>query len=71
MSAHDYLTTAEAANYLKLSASMLAKGRVEGGNTPPFIKMGRSVRYRRSDLDRWATERLRTSTSDLGSREAA
>jgi len=42
---------------------MLNKRRVFGDG-PPFLKIGRSVRYRPSDLDAWAATRLRKSTSD-------
>lgn len=52
------LSEIEAANYISMSRSFLAQSRMEGhrkGRTlaPPFIKIGRSVRYLREDLDRW------------------
>jgi excisionase family DNA binding protein len=53
----------EAAEYLGLGHSTLAKLRVSGGG-PAFRKFGRSVRYTREDLQRWADERSRRSTSD-------
>ena len=43
------LNSAEAAPFLKLANSTLAKWRVSEGG-PPFIKVGRAVRYDRPDL---------------------
>jgi excisionase family DNA binding protein len=54
----------EAAEFLGLGHSTLAKLRVFGGG-PNFLKLGRSVRYSRDDLRRWAEERSRRSTSDV------
>lgn len=51
-----------AAAYLGISKSTLEKMRVNGGG-PPFLKLGRSVRYRADDLDRWLSERVRLNTS--------
>lgn len=56
----NYLTAEEAARYLGLSSSYLAKLRM-GGNAvlgPRFIRIGpRAVRYRLADLDRWMDQR--------------
>jgi predicted DNA-binding transcriptional regulator AlpA len=41
----------------------LQKDRVRGTG-PQFIKMGRLVRYRPSDVQAWLTERVRRSTSE-------
>jgi excisionase family DNA binding protein len=50
----EYLTTIEAASYLKLSRQYLEIARHRGdGSGPPYIKLARSVRYRRSALDAW------------------
>jgi hypothetical protein len=40
----EMLTAAEAAKVLKVSESWLAKARARGEG-PPFIRLGRSVRY--------------------------
>ncbi len=50
-----YLTTAEAARYLGLSARTLKRypGHGRGAGVPP---LRRRVRYRRGDLDAWAAE---------------
>jgi excisionase family DNA binding protein len=59
-----YLTPHEAAQYLHSSASTLAKLRVYGGG-PTFCRIGRAIRYRRSDLDEFmAASRVR-STSEV------
>ena len=59
------LTTRQAAEALALSISWLAKLRLYGGG-PPFLRLGRCVRYRREDLTKWIEAKARTSTSDDG-----
>jgi len=60
------LRAPEAAEYLGLSASTLAKMRLRGDG-PPFLKAGRRiVLYDRSDLEAWLDTRRRHSTSDPG-----
>jgi excisionase family DNA binding protein len=59
-----YLKPPEAAAYLNVSTSTLAKLRVYGGG-PKFTKISRAaIRYRRSDLDAYMAERLIRSTSE-------
>lgn len=60
-----WLTRKEAADYLKLGESTLAKLFVSGDG-PPAIKIGRSVRYSARDLNTWMSSRRRASTSDTG-----
>jgi hypothetical protein len=49
-----YMTTAEAAQYLKLSRQFLEAARYRGdGSGPTYVKLERAVRYRRSVLDAW------------------
>ena len=51
-----YLTTVEAAKYLNLSRQFLEAARYRADGTgPPYIKLERAVRYRRSALDAWMT----------------
>ena len=45
-----------------VSERTLQRWRLEGIG-PKFLKLGRLVRYRQSDLDRWVDAQLRTSTS--------
>jgi hypothetical protein len=63
----DILDTREAAAYLRLSASSLNKMRCTGSG-PAFIRMGRSVRYRRRSLDFFVDSRCTTSTTDADHR---
>ena len=61
MSPQEYphaLTEQQAASYLSMSRSFLRQGRMNGDRenrtpTPPYYKIGRSVRYKISDLDTW------------------
>ena len=65
------LTEAEAAERLGFTARFLQNRRVRGDG-PQFVRVSaRAVRYRPADLEDWAADRLRTSTSDTGEREAA
>ena len=54
----------EAAGYLGLSTSTLAKLRLTGEG-PRYINLGRRVLYDVADLDAWVATRKRTSTSDV------
>ena len=52
------LTEQETSQYIGMSRSFLRQSRMEGnrhGRTPapPFIKIGRSIRYLKDDLDQW------------------
>jgi excisionase family DNA binding protein len=58
-----YLTPREAAEYLRSSPSTLAKLRVYGGG-PHFCRIGKAIRYRRSDLDAFMSARRVRSTSE-------
>jgi hypothetical protein len=57
------LRALEAAEYVRLSASTLAKMRLRGGG-PPYEKAGpRIIVYREDDLDAWLRGHIRQSTS--------
>ncbi|MXO93263.1 helix-turn-helix domain-containing protein [Erythrobacter arachoides] len=56
------LDTGRAAEWLGVSSSMLEKLRVYGGG-PPYLKLGRNVRYRVGDLSRWIEDRVTLNTS--------
>ena len=66
---HIFLTTGEAAHFLRLSARTLERFRVEGTG-PRFTKAGPGVRarvlYRRSDLEDWLNSFRYDSTSQYG-----
>ncbi len=55
------LNEIETAAYIGMSRAYLRQARMEGqrGNrtpAPPFIKIGRAVRYLREDLDQWLND---------------
>jgi hypothetical protein len=60
-SAEAMLTPAEAAEFLKISQSWLAKARMRGDG-PPFMRIRRSIRYSRGTLIDWMKSRQRART---------
>lgn len=50
---HELKTPEEAAKVLKVSVRTLAKWRCTDEVKIPYIKVGRSVRYKLSDLDKY------------------
>lgn len=61
----ELLTPKEAAAFLKLSESFLAKARMRGDG-PRYRKLSRSVRYTRADLSLWVKACAKTSTTEWG-----
>lgn len=62
MSRPDLLTEGAAAEYIGMSVSYLRADRYRGnigGRTPgpPWLQMGRTIRYDRADLDTWLAAR--------------
>ena len=57
------LTPKEAARLLKVSLSWLAKARMRGDG-PPYIRIGRSIRYTEAAVIQWMKGRQRLSTSE-------
>lgn len=57
-----YLRTQAAAEHLNVSKSLLEKYRGRGDG-PLYYKLGKLAMYRASDLDEWAAQRARRSTS--------
>lgn len=57
------LTTPEAATYLNMQPSTLEQWRWNGRG-PRFIKLSRSVRYRREDLDEFLAARVFNNTTE-------
>ena len=55
------LTAKDAAVFLKVSLSWLAKARMRGDG-PPYICVGRSIRYAETALIQWMKSRQRLST---------
>lgn len=59
-----YLRTDKAADYLGTSKSFLEKARLDGTG-PKFLRLGsRMVSYSIEDLDEWAVQNSRFSTSE-------
>jgi hypothetical protein len=57
------MTPNDAANVLKVSLSWLAKARMRGDG-PPYIRVGRSIRYSEAALIQWMKSKQRSSTSE-------
>ncbi len=54
----EYVSSAEAAKLLGLARGTLPAWRSKGEG-PAFYRFGRSIRYRRSELEAWAADRRR------------
>jgi len=65
-----FVRTHDAAAFLGLSGRTLEKHRCTGTG-PVFRKLGGRVVYAIEDLEAWAAERARNSTSDPGSQPAS
>lgn len=57
------LTTSQCAMFLGVSVQWLEAARLKGIG-PPFVKMGRSVRYRVSSVLQWLIENEFQSTAE-------
>lgn len=57
----EFLDTAAVADLMGLSKSTLEKWRVNGVHLP-FIRVGRLIRYARTDIDAWLNARKVSST---------
>ena len=53
----------EAAQYLCVKPQTLAVWRSSGRYDLPFVRVGRSIRYRESDLKLWMAKRTSTSVA--------
>jgi excisionase family DNA binding protein len=60
----EVMTTPEAALYLRCSTQLLEIMRCRGGG-PPYTKVGRLVRYRKSALEKWLAEREQINTAGV------
>ncbi len=61
----ELLTEQQVAELLQVKIKGLQAGRSRGGG-PPFVKLGRCVRYRLEDLEAFLTASRRASTADPG-----
>ncbi len=57
------LKEVDTAEYLQVSRAFLRHARIGRGEGPPFVKIGRSVRYRLIDLDAWLEQRTMKAAS--------
>lgn len=62
----DLLTRDQAAEYLGLAPQTLAVWATTGRHSLPYCKVGRAVRYRLSDLEKWLRARTVTATGSDG-----
>lgn len=58
---NDLLDENEAASFLSVKPGTLSVWRSSGRYPIPFIKVGRRIRYRRSDLHAWLESRTQTN----------
>ena len=64
-------TEQETAAYIGMSRSFLRQARMEGQRknrtvAPPFIKIGRAVRYLKEDLDQWLESHVKLNHLSQG-----
>jgi len=59
------LTGREAASYLGISEQTMRIHRIKGGGVK-FVKVGRLVRYKQSDLENYIQSRTFDNTSQMG-----
>lgn len=56
----DVLNVTEAARFMGVSVDFLNRRRMRGSEVqgPPFMRVGRSVRYRKEDLENWLATKV-------------
>lgn len=59
------LTESQLAERQQRSVRTIQADRLKGGGIP-YVKLGRSVRYRLCDVERWEADHIVTSTSEVG-----
>ena len=59
-----FLTRTDAAKFLNLKRCTLEAWAIRGGG-PAFVKFGRAVRYRISDLEKFIQEQTRKNTIEV------
>jgi len=61
----DMLCEVDAAAYIGMSRSWLSKQRMRAASDQPaYLKIGKAIRYRRDDLDRWLESRRHGPAAD-------
>ena len=59
------MTRKEVAAYLGVQPGTLARWKWAGADAPPCIKIGKSVRYRQSDVEAWLWKRAGVSEAAI------
>ena len=57
----DLMTVYQAAEYIDVQPNTLNCWRNTGRYSLPFLKIGRNIRYRQSDLDLWLEARVQAN----------
>lgn len=57
------IDTAALAQRLGLSVSAIVSRRHQGRDLPPSFKVGRNIRYRLEDVERWEREQVEKETA--------
>ena len=65
----EIMTTGDAAAYLRCSEVFLNTDRVTQRRGIPFFRLGRRIRYRKSDLDAYMDKRIVNPVANAGGRE--
>jgi excisionase family DNA binding protein len=60
----ELLNQSEAAQYLRVSERSLERWRLTGIPALPFVRLGRRILYRQTDLQEFVASQVRTSTSE-------
>ena len=60
----EYMTPPELSALTGMKLQTLAAWRCRGGG-PPFTRIGASIRYSRTSVEKWLTARTGTSTTQL------
>lgn len=55
------LTIEEVSEFLRIPVSSLYRWRSAGSDAPPAIRLGRHLRFRRSDIEAWLEGRTKAS----------
>ncbi len=68
----NFMTERQAAEYLSVSTSFLRQSRARDAHVegPPFVRLGRAIRYSRAAVDRWV-EANAVSLASRGASTAA
>lgn len=69
--AHPNIDTLTLAQRLGITVPALTTLRSRGGDLPPSFKVGRNIRYRLEDVERWEQEQVEKETARRAALQAA